>query len=187
MLVDDRENKRLKQRQQISQFIDSLKEKTNELDIWAKQAEGTLTGEGFKTYLEFRDLVVECESFNEIIQRRLTSSEKEGENPDLQEQLDQLTARQLSLAMHASLQFLKYISEKNLPLGSKEVFIRELHDLHRMRKNLESERLHDKVDAIALEEQKKVEEILNMVIEKAPQLFSFENLSNEPDEDEYYR
>lgn len=185
MLVDDRKNKQLKQRQQISQFIDSLKDKTDELDIWAKQAENTLTGEGFKTYLEFRDLVVECESFNEIIQRRLSVSEKEGENADLQEKLDELTARQLSLAMHASLKFLKYISEKNLPLGSKEVFIRELHDLHRMQQSLESERLHDKVDASALEEQKKVEEILTMVIEKAPQLFSFEDLSHEQKDDEY--
>jgi hypothetical protein len=183
MLVDNSDTKRNKQRQQISQFIGSLKDKTDELDGWAKHAEAALSGEGFKTYLEFRDLVIECESFNEIIQRRLANSDTENDNPDLQSQLDQLTARQLSLAIHASLNFLRYISEKNLPIGSRDVFIRELNDLHRMKKILNNERLHDKVDQTALEDQRKVEEILNVVIEKAPQLFSFDGLDDETTDD----
>ncbi|MDV7341771.1 hypothetical protein RYZ26_19375 [Terasakiella sp. A23] len=184
MLVNNGSNKRDAQRNQITQFIGSLKDKTNELDGWAQNAEATMTGEGFKTYLEFRDLVIECESFNEIIQRRLTSAEKEGDNPDLQDQLDELSARQLTLAIHASLKFLKYISEKNLPLGSRDVFIQELKDLHRMKQSLDNERLQGKVDAAALEDQRKVEEILNVVIEKAPQLFSFENLDDNDDKDD---
>ena len=186
MLVDNSNNKRNKQRTQITQFIGSLKDKTNELDGWARHAEASLSGEGFKTYLEFRDLVIECESFNEIIQRRLASAEKEGENPDLQDQLDELSARQLTLAIHASLKFLKYISEKNLPLGSRDVFIQELKDLHRMKKSLDNERLQGKVDEAALKDQEKVEEILNVVIEKAPQLFSFENLDDNDKEDDPY-
>ncbi|NVK19328.1 MAG: hypothetical protein HWE30_11580 [Methylocystaceae bacterium] len=178
MLVDNPQNKNEKQRQQITQFIGSLKDKTNELDGWARQAEASLTGAGFETYLEFRDLVIECESFNEIIQRRLSSIEKEGEPPDLQDQLNELSARQLTLAIHASLKFLKYISEKNLPLGSRDVFIQELKDLHRMKISLDSERLQGKIDEQALKDQQKVEEILNVVIEKAPKLFSFEHLNN---------
>jgi len=176
MLVDHADEKRHKQRSQITQFIGNLKEKTVELDGWAKHAEASLSGEGFKTYLEFRDLVVECESFNEIIQRRLEASNKDSENPDLQDQLDELSARQITLAIHASLKFLRYIAEKNLPIGSRDVFIRELQDLHRMKTSLDNARLKGKVDAAALEDQRKVEEILNVVIEKAPQLFSFDRL-----------
>lgn len=182
MLVDNSENNRNKQRQQITQFIGSLKDRTDELDGWARHAEAAMSGEGFKTYLEFRDLVVECESFNEVIQRRLEKSEKEGGNPDLQSQLDELTARQLTLAIHASLKFLRYIAEKNLPIGSRDVFIRELNDLHRMKKSLDNERLQGKVDEAALADQRKVEEILNVVIEKAPQLFSFDNLEDDDEE-----
>lgn len=175
MLVDQAHDKRNKQRNQITQFIGSLKDKTVELGGWAKHAEASLSGEGFKNYLEFRDLVVECESFNEVIQRRLQTADKDCENPDLQSQLDELTARQVTLAIHASLKFLRYIAEKNLPIGSRDVFIRELQDLHRMKQALDNERIKDKVDAAALEDQRKVEEILNVVIEKAPQLFSFDN------------
>lgn len=176
MLVRNGGDKRNKQRNQITQFINNLNNKTAELDGWAQHAEASLTGEGFKTYLEFRDLVIECESFNEIIQRRLEAVEKEGADADLQDQLDELSARQLTLAIHASLKFLKYIAEKDLPIGSRDVFIRELQDLHRMKKNLDNDRLKGKVDEAALEDQRKVEEILNVVIEKAPQLFSFDNL-----------
>ncbi len=186
MLVESSQEKRKKHRTQITEFIGSLREKTNELDGWAKQAEDTMNGEGFKTYLEFRDLVIECESFNEIIQRRLTSAEKEGIDPDLQDQLDELSARQLTLAIHASLKFLHYISEKNLPIGSRDVFIRELKDLHRMKQSLDNERMQGKIDEAALDDQKKVEEILNMVIEKAPQLFSFDDMpSDETDQEEF--
>ena len=187
MLINSNQNKSQKQRAQITQFIGSLKEKTAELDGWAQHAEASLTGEGFKTYLEFRELVVECESFNEIIQRRLGAAEKEGSNPDLQDQLDELSARQVTLAIHASLKFLRYIAEKNLPIGSRDVFIRELQDLHRMKKALDNERLQGKVDEKALEDQRKVEEILNVVIEKAPQLFSFDNLEEDEEEDKEFR
>ena len=182
MLVSSSDDTRSKQRTQITQFIQSLNDKTEELGSWAQQAENSLTGEGFKTYLEFRDLVIECESFNEVIQRRLESSEKEGTHPDLQDQLDELSARQLTLAIHASLKFLKYIADKNLPLGSRDVFIQELKDLHRMKVSLDNERLQGKVDEAALQDQQKVEEILSVVIEKAPQLFSFDNLEEEEDD-----
>lgn len=179
MLVNQGDDKRNKQRTQITQFIGNLNERTVELGGWAKNAEKSLSGEGFKTYMEFRDLVVECESFNEIIQRRLEDADKDSENPDLQDQLDILSARQVTLAIHASLKFLRYIAEKNLPIGSRDVFIRELQDLHRMKKSLDNERLKGKVDAAALEDQRKVEEILNVVIEKAPQLFSFDNFGKQ--------
>ncbi|SCA55398.1 hypothetical protein MTBPR1_100039 [Candidatus Terasakiella magnetica] len=185
MLVDSNHSNKNKQREQITQFIGSLKEKTEELNGWARHAEASLTGEGFGTYLEFRDLVIECESFNEIIQRRLTTDDKPSDNPDLQDQLDELSARQLTLAIHASLKFLRYIAEKNLPIGSRDVFIRELQDLHRMKKTLDNERLQGKVDQAALDDQRKVEEILNVVIEKAPQLFSFDNLDDEEEDLEF--
>ncbi len=179
MLVSSSEDKRGKQRTQITQFIDSLNTKTEELGSWAQHAESSMSGEGFKTYLEFRDLVIECESFNEIIQRRLESAEKDSSHPDLQDQLDELSARQLTLAIHASLKFLKYIADKNLPIGSRDVFLQELKDLHRMKVSLDNERLKGKVDEAALKDQEKVEEILNVVIDKAPQLFSFDNLSED--------
>jgi len=181
MLVDSSHNNQMKQREQIAQFIGNLKEKTDQLDGWAKQAEAALTGEGFKTYLEFRDLVIECESFNEIIQRRIAVAEEAGLTDELQTQLDELTARQLSLAIHASLKFLRYIADKNLPIGSRDVFIRELQDLHRMKQSLNNKRLKGKVDEKALQDQRKVEEILNVVIEKAPELFSFDDLDQNKD------
>ena len=146
-----------------------------------------MSGEGFKTYLEFRNLVVECESFNEIIQRRVKDAEKSGDKTDLQEQLDELSARQITLAINASLKIFCATSlKKNLPLGSRDIFIRELNDLHRMKKNFDNDRLKGKVDAAALEDQRKVEEILNVVIEKAPQLFSFENMDDDDTEDDDY-
>ena len=186
MLVQSNHNKRAQNQKQITQFIGNLKERTQELDNWAKHAEASMDHDGLKTYLEFRDLVIECESFNEVIQRRLSKAEKDSPDPALQDQLDELTARQLTLAVHASLKFLRYIAEKNLPIGSKDVFIRELQDLHRMKKSLDNERLKGRVDEAALEDQRKVEEILKIVIEKAPQLFSFDNLDKKNNEDDRY-
>lgn len=189
MLVDVSQDKKHANQQQISSFIDNLKERTVELDRWTKIAEQSLEkdGDGFRTYLEFRDLVIECESFNEVIQRRLRNLKESGvaDQKSLQAQLDDLSARQLTLAIHASLKFLRYIANKNLPIGSRDVFIRELRDLHRMKQALDSKRLKGKIDEKALADQRKVEEILNTVISKAPELFSFDDA--EPDDQDVIR
>lgn len=174
MLVESNTVKRQKEQQQIAEFIVNLQSRTQNLTTWADHTIDALKGEGFETYLEFRDLVIECESFNEIIQRRIKKAEQDGTMSDLQEQLDTLTARQLTLAIKASLKFLRYIAEKNLPLGSRDIFIHELRELARLKQSLAKENIKSKVDADALADQEKVEEILNIVVEKAPKLFSFE-------------
>jgi len=174
MLVESKTHKIQKEQQQIADFIHNLQGRTQNLKTWANHTIDALKNEGFETYLEFRDLVIECESFNEVIQRRLKKAEANGTLSELQEQLDLLTARQLTLAIRASLKFLRYIAEKNLPLGSRDIFIQELHELARLKKNLDRKSIQNKVDAQALEDQEKVEEILNIVIEKAPKLFSFD-------------
>ncbi len=158
---------------QISEFLEALKDKTDNLESKATETEAALEVEGFETYTKFRDIVIECDSFAEIIQRRLDSIPEENRG-SLQNKLDELMIQELTLATSASLKFLNLLSKKKLPLGSNEVLIRELQELEGIRERLASKQYTGKVPESTIADQGKVEAILKSVIEIAPSLLHFD-------------
>lgn len=173
MLVHKNNNEALELEKEVKNFISVLENKTRSLGQWTEKTKAHLAEEGLEVYLTFRNIVLECESFLEVVQRRVDRLKSDGHENKLQSQLDDLTVKQLTLATQASLHFLRCISNKDLPLGSREFFARELIELRRMQEILNEDRLKGRVAESALADQHKVAEILDMVIEKAPDLFEF--------------
>ncbi len=83
----------------------------------------------------------------------------------------------LTATLQTSLHFLKILSIRNeLPLGSKDIFLGELRNLYRAKQLLELDKYRSKVSARAVKDIETAEEILSVIIERAPNLLQLETV-----------
>jgi hypothetical protein len=83
----------------------------------------------------------------------------------------------LTATLQTSLHFLKILSIRNeLPLGSKDIFLGELGNLYRAKQLLELDKYRSKVSARAVKDIETAEEILSVIIERAPNLLQLETV-----------
>jgi hypothetical protein len=76
-----------------------------------------------------------------------------------------------SCLLNCSLNFLDALSrEENLPLGSREVFVREIKTLYDANKWLSDDRYVDLIDDAMHNKQAQAEKILSAIINRAPTL-----------------
>ena len=61
-----------------------------------------------------------------------------------------------------------------LPLGSKDIFLGELRNLYRVKQMLELDRYRQKVSSRAVKDIETAEEILGVIIDRAPSLLQLE-------------
>ena len=118
--------------------------------------------------------MAECLSFLVIIERRI-GLQSEGQKQRLLEQFETLTAAVWSILLDGALGYLTVICERDhLPLGSEHVFIQELKTLHDAEKILGEGRYEKHLVSAAMEQRAKAEEILNMVIDRAPEMLNLD-------------
>ena len=155
-------------------FLTALEEKVQELLVLSKIPISNPTKLSFVDYKKFREKSDECLSFLVIIEGRI--SEVEGERKDLlSEQFDKLVVATWSVLMEGSIGFLTVLSEREyLPVGTRHVFEQELKTLSEaedvMKENKNQKLLADNM----AEKRAKAKEILNVVIERAPELLNVE-------------
>ena len=93
----------------------------------------------------------------------------------LLEQFETLTAAVWSILLDGALSYLTVICERDhLPLGSEHVFVQELKTLHDAEKILGEGRYEKHLVSAAMEQRAKAEEILNMVIDRAPVMLNLD-------------
>jgi len=155
-------------------FLTALEQKVQELLVLSKIPISNPAKLSFVDYKKFREKSDECLSFLVIIEGRI--SEVEGERKDLlSEQFDKLVVATWSVLMEGSIGFLTVLSEREyLPVGTRHVFEQELKTLSEaedvMKENNNQKLLSDNM----AEKRAKAKEILNVVIERAPELLSVE-------------
>lgn len=126
----------------------------------------------FDDYSKFREMMAECLSFMVIIERRI-AQQGAGQKQRLLEQFDTLTAAVWSILLDGALGYLTVICERDhLPLGSRHVFVQESKTLHDAEKILGEGKYEKQLISTAMEQRAKAEKILNMVIERAPQMLN---------------
>lgn len=77
----------------------------------------------------------------------------------------------LTATLQTSLHFLRILSQKNdLPLGSKDILLGELRSIYRVKQLLELDRYKAKISSRAAKDIETAEEILSLIIERAPSL-----------------
>ena len=155
-------------------FLALLEQRVTELCEISHKPKNHPDGINFDDYSKFREMMAECLSFMVIIERRI-GLQGEGQKQRLLEQFETLTAAVWSILLDGALGYLTVICDRDhLPLGSEHVFIQELKTLHDAEKILGEGKYEKHLVSAAMEQRAKAEEILNMVIDRAPEMLNLD-------------
>ncbi|SDE05975.1 hypothetical protein [Rhodospira trueperi] len=124
----------------------------------------------FTDYARTRNLTSECLAFLIVIDRRIDAlpDHMQAEPRGI---LESHTITLWGTLLECSLAFLRTIADQaQLPLGSREVFVREIKTLHDAHAILSQDRFAGKVPQSTMDKQTQAERILNEVIDRAPRL-----------------
>lgn len=127
----------------------------------------------FQAYQEFKRRCDDFDTLSILIEHRLKNM-KGGVEKDLDEKFDELCLYLLSATLTASLHFLRILAERDaLPLGSRDVFMRELRNLHRAHEKMNDPKYAARISERTGSDLKVAEEILATIIDRAPALLDF--------------
>ncbi|NKD77816.1 hypothetical protein HEQ60_08590 [Haematospirillum sp. H1815] len=163
---------------EIGRFLDQLERRIHFLSDIAEnvcrraQSPGTEVLR-FTEYTRCRDRASECWAFAIIIDRRL--QDYDGlDRGKLLERFNRLSVDIWAILLRASLTFLTALSnEPHLPLGSRDIFLREIRTLHDTHRLLSKPRYAKLLDETAHKSRKKAAKILSEIIARAPSLLDF--------------
>lgn len=163
-----------RQQQEIQRFLDILETRIQEYADTLYNDSPSKTdhpaGLRFADYVQSRDLSSECWAFSIIIERRI----EDYNGPDketLRKKFNSLTLAIWSTLLDCSLHFLEELSKlQNLPLGSREIFMREIKTLYDTHRLLHDPRFKDQIDDRIEQRMRAAERILEEIIERAPAL-----------------
>ena len=124
-------------------------------------------------YAKFRSKSGEIYTLGIIVRTRLNNLES-GPDAALTERFDRALVAAQQTMIQASLKFMEVLSKLALlPMGAREIFTGELRSLYDARERLRDPRLAPYIDADLGRKIDTAEAVLQVIIDKAPQLLSF--------------
>lgn len=164
------------ERLEIEGFLRALEDRVQELarttaalPRTAEDVHGRLR---FADYVHSRDLSSECWAFSIVIERRIELY-KGHDAEDLRQRFEMLTVVIWATLLDCSLQYLDALSrEQHLPLGSREVFVREIKTLYDAHRLLNDPRYDTLISEDMRNRQRQAERILTEIIDRAPALLN---------------
>ena len=161
-------------RREVEQLLAALEGHADRVISAAKEVSGAIAQEEFGIYAKFRGSCDDFDTLAIVIEYRLKNL-RGGRDRALEAQFEELTLFMLSATLQTSLHFLRLLAHRNeLPLGSKDIFLSELRSLYRVKQLLEMERYRAKISSRAVKDIETAEEILGVIIERAPSLLQLE-------------
>lgn len=165
------------ERREVERFLDALERQVHTLtestshlvrSLQEDHKEGMPTH--FSSYVRTRDLTSECWAFSIVIERHIDLLDPQEALP-FRLRFTQLTVKIWTALLDCSLKFLDALSrEANLPLGSREVFVREIKTLYDASRWLADERYEGLIDQDMQVKQRQAERILTTIVDRAPAL-----------------
>ncbi len=136
----------------------------------AKLVSNKINEQEWHAYSAFRDRCDDFDTLAIVIEYRLKNL-RGGRDAQLERQFEELQLFMLTATLQTSLHFLRILSQKNdLPLGSKDILLGELRSIYRVKQLLELDRYKTKISSRAAKDIETAEEILSLIIERAPSL-----------------
>lgn len=140
----------------------------------ARLARAAISKHSFQAYHEYRDLIDQYEALDATIRGRLPKLAGD-ERQHYEDRLLQNERRLLGITVKAAFDTLFALSAiSNLPIGTKELFTRELEALNAARLRLRSPEHAGKLPADLEQDLETAQLILLEVMDKAPSLASFD-------------
>jgi len=152
----------------FEQQIESLKAFESETEY----SVGALSSD---RYAQFRSKSGEVYTLSIVVKSRVDHLDS-GPDKGLNQRFDQAIVEAQRIIIQASLKFMEVLSKlEALPLGAREIFTGELRSLYDARERLRDARLAPFIDETLGKKIDTAEAVLNTIIEKAPQLMSFDS------------
>lgn len=159
-------------KKEAQEMLTALERQAREIVVLATQTEKNVHQHSFHAYRQFRDKISEFETFGILIENRLRNLET-GRDERLDEQFDALNILISKEVLKTSTKFFLALSKSPaLPIGSREIFVQELRNLHLAREKLSQPRYAHLLDEEAERNIRVAENILNEIIERAPSLLN---------------
>jgi hypothetical protein len=159
----------------IREMLTALEQGATRVIMAARQASADASQDKYHAYLNFREVVDDFDTLAIVIEYKLKRMRDEKAEA-LSEKFDELTAFMLSSIVSASLHFLRILSEKaEMPLGARDVFKSELRSLYHAKDRIETDRYIGRLNERTRADLIAAEQILEVVIEKAPRLLRFDD------------
>lgn len=159
-------------RKEVQDLLLALERSASDTISVAREASTGAQKGRYDTYARFRE---RCDDFNTLsilIEYRLKNIAG-GHAADLEDKFNELSAFMLSATLQTSLFFLRVLVETpTLPLGSRDIFAAELRSLHGVRERIQNEKYAPKLTERTLADIKVAEDILEVIIDKAPALLN---------------
>ncbi len=160
-------------RAEVEQLLGALEQSASQVIKTAGLASAEAKKDKFQAYQEFKKRCDDFDTLSILIEHRLKNM-RGGRERDLEEKFDELTLFLLSATLTASLHFLRILSERDaLPLGSRDLFMRELRNLHRAHEKIVDPQYSSRINERTTADLKVAEEILTTIIDRAPSLLDF--------------
>lgn len=158
---------------EVRSFLSAMETHAEKLMAECQSLEAGSFDAQLADFKKFQNLASENLTFLFIIEKRL--EEVEGKKKiDLEQRYDDLVVAVWSIVLTGSLSFMSAISEEDhLPIGTREVFVRELRTLNEAKQRLQQERYRLSLPAVAMNNCAKAESIISLVIQRAPSLLAF--------------
>jgi hypothetical protein len=159
----------------IREMLGALEQGATRVIMAAREASADASHNKYHAYLRFREVVDDFDTLAIVIEYKLKRMRDEKAEA-LSDKFDELTAYMLSSIVSASLHFLRILSEKTeMPLGARDVFKSELRSLYHAKDRIETERYIGRLNERTRADLIAAEQILEIVIEKAPRLLRFDD------------
>jgi hypothetical protein len=159
----------------LQEMLVALEQGATKVILAAQQASSDANEDKYNAYVRFREVVDDFDTLAIVIEYKLKRMRDEKAEA-LAEKFDELTAFMLSSIVAASLHFLRILSEKTeLGFGARDVFKSELRSLYHAKERIQTDRYAGRLNERTQADLVAAEQILEIVIEKAPKLLRFDD------------
>ena len=157
-------------RAEVEELLLALERNANAVVQAARLATSDAQHVKFEGYTVFRERCDDFDTLAILIEHRLKHIAG-GKADDLEQKFNELKVFMLTATLKTSLHFLRVLSVRDaLPLGSRDIFLRELRNLHSAQSKMSATDLAERLDARTLSDMKVAEEILNLILDRAPMM-----------------
>lgn len=167
--------------EEARRFLDALDEKTERIAELVAGAKTDIARSTFSAYKRFADAVSDFDSFCILIEYRIKRVPEGAERTALEARFHSARVGQMARHLKTSIELMGLVaSARELPLGAKDVFLRELKAIYTLKNALSAPPFANGLHAETVHDVDLAEKILREIIERAPALLDLSMTAGEP-------
>jgi len=160
-------------------FLDALDEKADGIATLLAGTKDDVARSSYSAYKRFADAVNDFDSFCILIEYRIKRVPEGDERMSLEARFQSARLAHMSRQLKTSIEMMALVAAaKELPLGAKDLFLRELRAIYALKNSLSSPPFDGNLPAETAHDVELAEKILREIIERAPALLDLSMMAD---------